>query len=59
MDTVNAELDAKPDTELLIIDLKNAYTSDVAAARTLKKLSVKCTENDIRLKIVNANVSST
>merc|ERR1711892_1040685 len=48
-------LDAKPDTELLIIDLKNAYTSDVAAARTLKKLSVKCTESDIRLKITNAN----
>merc|ERR1711892_471348 len=55
LDTVNAQLDAKPDTELLIIDLKNAYTSDVAAARTLKKLSVKCTESDIRLKITNAN----
>ena len=58
MDTINAELDQNPDTELVIVDLKNAYTADVAAARTLRKISVKCTDNDIRLKIVNANVSS-
>jgi len=55
LDTVNDELEAKPETDLVIIDLKNAYTADVAAARTLKKLSVKCTELDIRLKIINAN----
>ena len=57
LDTINAELDQNPDTELVIVDLKNAYTADVAAARTLRKISVKCTDNDIRLKIVNVNVS--
>ena len=52
MDKVNAEIEVEPVPIVVIVDLKNAYTADVAAARTLRKISQKCTEKDIRLKIV-------
>ena len=57
LDTVNAEIEVEPVPIVVIVDLKNAYTADVAAARTLRKISQKCTEKDIRLKIINVNVS--
>ena len=57
MDKVNAEIEVEPVPIVVIVDLKNAYTADVAAARTLRKISQKCTEKDIRLKIINVNVS--
>ena len=51
----NVTPDSHPD--VMILDLQNAYTADVAAARTIKKISSKCNELDIRLKIMNVNVS--
>lgn len=54
---MNAEIEVEPVPIVVTVDLKNAYTADVAAARTLRKISQKCTEKDIRLKIINVNVS--
>ena len=56
MDTVNAEIEVEPVPLVVTVDLKNAYTADVAAARTLRKISQKCTDMDIKLKIINVNV---
>ena len=58
MDTVNSKVTADLHPDMMILDLKNAYTADVAAARTIKKISTKCNELDVRLKIMNVNVST-